>query len=84
MNRPFDSFEYLQRGPDVRLLETQSIRSIFVWLLVDLFMLGALSFMMIYRIFCLHHFDWTNAMLLLVIGLPVIRYSRVVYRKLDR
>jgi hypothetical protein len=45
MSSPFTSFEFLNRGWDVRLLEGQSLRTVFVVLLVDLFMLGMITFM---------------------------------------
>ena len=63
MSRLFTSFEFLNRGWDVRLSENQSLRSVFIVLLVDLFMLGMITFMMIYEGFRLHRFDWSNAIL---------------------
>jgi hypothetical protein len=74
----------MDRGWDVRALETQSLRSVFVWLLLDLFMLGMLTSMMLYDAFRLHRFSWSNAMLLPVFILPAVRYSRLVYRRLGR
>ena len=44
MNRPFASFEFLNRGLDIRLLEASSLRKIYVFLLLDVFMLGACTF----------------------------------------
>jgi hypothetical protein len=82
MSRLFESFEFIDRGWDVRVLENKSLRSVFIWLLLDLFMLGMLAFMMIYDVFRLHRFSWTNAMLLLVFILPVFRFSRLIYRRL--
>ncbi len=84
MSRLFTSFEFLNRGWDVRLLEGQSLRSVFVVLLVDLFMLGMVTFMMIYEGFRLHRFDWSNALLFLVFILPAFRYSLLIYRRLGR
>jgi len=52
-------------------------------LLLDIFMLGAWSFMMAYEAFHFHHFDWLNVMVLVTLVLPVFRYSQVVYRKLS-
>jgi hypothetical protein len=82
MSRPFESFEFLNRGWDIRLLEGMSIRKVFVYLLLDVFMLGAWSSMIFYQTFRLHHFDWLNLMLLLALVLSVVRYSGTVYRKL--
>lgn len=84
MSRPLESFEFLNRGWDVRLLETQSLRSIFVALVIDFFMLGALSFTMIYDGFRLHRFHSSNAILILVFLLPAFRYSILIYRRLGR
>lgn len=84
MSRLFTSFEFLNRGWDVRLLESQSLRTVFLVLLVDMFMLGMIAFMMIYDGFRLHRFDWSNALLFLLFILPASRYSLLVYRRLDR
>lgn len=84
MSRPFASFEFLNRGWDVRLLETQSLRSVFVVLLLHLFMLGMLTGITIYCIFHLHRFDWSIAMISLALMLPVFRYVPLIYRRLGR
>jgi hypothetical protein len=84
VSRLFASFEFMDRGWDVRALENQSLRSVFVWLLLDLFMLGMITFMMIYDVFRLHRFSWSNAMLFPVFILPAFRYSRLIYRRLGR
>jgi hypothetical protein len=82
MSRPLESFEFLNRGGDERLLEGQSLRSVFIVLLVNLFMLGMLTSMMLYDVFHLHRFSWTNAGLILGLAIPVFRLSRLVYRRL--
>jgi hypothetical protein len=41
MSRIFESFEFLDKGWDIRALENQSVRSVFLWLLPLLFVLGA-------------------------------------------
>ena len=84
MSRPLESFEFLNRGGDVRLLESQSLRSVFVVLLLDLFMLGMLTSMTMYEVGHLHRFNWSSAILFPVFILPVFRYSRVIYRRLGR
>jgi len=73
----------MNRGWDVRLLESQSLRLVFVLLLLDVFMLGTLSSMMVFDAFRFHRFDWSTASLLLVFLLSLIRYSPVIYRRLD-
>lgn len=82
MSRPLESFEFLNRSWDIRLLESQSIRTVFVILLMDLFMLGMLTIMTIYDLVHFHSFNWSNGMLLLVFILPAFRYSRLIYRRL--
>ena len=84
MSRPFESFEFLNRGWDVRFLESQSLRSAFVMLLLDLFMLGMLSGITFYSIFRLHRFDWSIAMISLVLLLSVFRYVPLIYRRLGQ
>lgn len=84
MSRPLESFDFLNRGWDVWLLEQQSLRSVFVALLVDVFMFGVLTFMATYQCFRLHRFDWLNLIFLLLFVLPICRYSPIVYRRLGR
>jgi hypothetical protein len=83
MSRPFESFEFLNRGWDVRLLEGLSLRKVFALLLLDAFILGALTLSMIYEAFRFHRFGWANAMIFLTLALSVFRYTGVVYRRLD-
>jgi hypothetical protein len=84
MSRPLESFEFLNRGWDIRILETQSLRSLFVWSLVDLFMLGMLTSMTLYEAVRLHRFNWSTAFLFPVFILSVFRYVPLVYRRLGR
>jgi hypothetical protein len=84
MSRLLDSFEYLNRGWDTRILETQSLRSVFVVLLVDLFVLGMLTSMTIYEVVRLHRFNWSTAFLFPIFILSIFRYAPLVYRRLGR
>jgi hypothetical protein len=84
MSRPLESFEFLNRGWDIRILETQSLRSVFVVLLLDLFMLGMLTSMTIYEGVRLHRFNWSTAFLFPIFILAVFRYAPLVYRRLGR
>jgi hypothetical protein len=84
MSRPLESFEFLNRGWDIRILETQSLRSVFVVLLLDLFMLGILISMTVYEAVRLHRFNWSTAFLFPVLILAVFRYAPLVYRRLGR
>jgi hypothetical protein len=84
MSRPLESFEFLNRGWDIRILEAQSLRSVFVVLLLDMFMLGMLTTMTVYEAVRLHRFDWTAAFLFPLFLLAVFRYAPLVYRRLGR
>jgi len=84
MSRPLESFEFLNRGWDIRILEAQSLRSVFVVLLLDMFMLGMLTFMTLYEAVRLHRFNWSTAFLFPVFLLAVFRYAPLVYRRLGR
>ena len=84
MSRPLESFEFLNRGWDIRVLEGVSLRRLFVFLLIDVFMLGMWTSIIVYQVFRLHRFDWLVWMLFLTFVLPVIRYSQLVYRRLSR
>ena len=84
MSRPLESFEFLNRGWDIRILEAQSLRSVFVVLLLDMFMLGMLTFMTLYEAVRLHRFNWSTAFLLPVFLLAAFRYAPLVYRRLGR
>jgi hypothetical protein len=81
---PLESFQFLNRGWDVRLLENQSPRSVFLMLLLDVFMLEMLTSIMLHKAVRLHCFDWPSGFLLIVFILPVFRYGGVIYRRLER
>jgi hypothetical protein len=82
MSRLFESFEFLDRGWDIRTLENLSLRSVFLWLLPLLFLLGADTAIMAYLIFHLHRFNWSVVFNLAVIGLLCFRCARLIYRRL--
>ena len=84
MSRLFESFEYLDRGWDVRALDNQSLRSLFVWLLVLAFVLGADVAIAAYQALHSHRFDWMEGGNMLLVGVLTFRYSRLVYRRLSR
>jgi hypothetical protein len=84
MSRLFESFEFLDRGWDVRILENQSLRSVFLWLLPLIFLLGADTAITAYQIFHLHRFNWSIIFNLPVVGLISFRYARIIYRRLGR
>jgi hypothetical protein len=78
----FESFNTLNRSWDDRVLEHQSIRKVFVWLLASLFVLGADVSLTIYQVFRFHRFDWSNLPVFAVLGMICFRYARMVYRRL--
>lgn len=82
MSRLFESFEYLDRGWDVRVLETCSLRRLFAWLILLVFVLGADVAITAYPAFRFHRFDWTEALNMLAVGIVAFRYSRLIYRRL--
>lgn len=84
MSHLFESFNFLDQDGDARALEGQSLRSVFVWLLVGLFVFGMLAFMMLYQIFNLHHFHWAHPIALAGVGLPSFRAALLIYRSLER
>ncbi len=84
MSRLLESFEFLDRGWDVRVLEGQSLRSVFLWLLPLMFLLGVDTAFMAYQIFHLHRLNWSIVFNLLVFGLIACRYARIIYRRLGR
>ena len=84
MSRPFETYESLNRAWDVRFLESHSLRKAFVWLLVDVFMLGAMTFMLLYEGIRQHRFDLPSALQVILFSLTLIRISPVIYRRLPR
>ena len=84
MARPFESFEYLNRGWDVRFLEAQSLRSAFVILLLDMFLLGTLIGIIVYCAARFHRIEWSVSMISLALLLSVFRYAPLIYRRLGR
>lgn len=84
MSRPLESFGLLNRDWGVRLLESNSPRSVFIMLLLDVFMLGTLSAMILYDAVHFHRFNWTSGILFVAFVLPAFRYSRLIHRQLGR
>ena len=83
MSRLFESFEYLDRGWDVRVLESCSLRRLFVMLFVLTFLLGGNFALTLYAAFRLHHFNLYEGIYMLFWGILAFRYSRVIYRRLN-
>jgi hypothetical protein len=84
MSPLFESFNFLDRGWDVRTLENQSLRSVFLWLVLLLFLIGALTAQAMHQLLRLHHFDWLSVIVLANLGLFAFRSVRLIYRRLGR
>ena len=65
------------------MLEALSPRSIFILLLLDVFVLGMLASMMVFDVFRFHRFSWMTAGYILLLVIPVFLSSRLLYRRLD-
>ena len=82
MSRLYEPFDFLNRGWIARALEGQSPRRMFVFLLIDTFMLGAFTVMVISDAVHMHRFEWHLGMMLVVLLLPVVRAVQVVWHRL--
>jgi hypothetical protein len=78
----FESFSTLNRTWDDRVLEHLSVRTVFLCVLVSLFMLGADLSIVVYQAFRSHRFDWADLPILALLGIFCFRYARIVYRRL--
>ncbi|MGA9977681.1 MAG: hypothetical protein WBQ08_03405 [Candidatus Sulfotelmatobacter sp.] len=83
MSRLFESFEYLDRGWDVRMLENCSLRRLFVWLMLLAFVLGMDVAVTAFQVFRFDRLNWAEALNLLTVGILAFRYSRLIYRRLS-
>jgi hypothetical protein len=84
MSRLFESFEYLDRGWDVRVLENCSARWLFVATVLLVFILGMDVSVTVFQGFRFHRFNWTEALNMLLVGILAFRYSRLIYRRLSQ
>jgi hypothetical protein len=69
---------------DARLLEHNSPRKLFVWLLLLVFLFGANTGLTVYHTVRLHRFDWSDGTVLPLLGFLVLRLARTVYHQLAR
>ncbi len=84
MSRLFESFEFLDRSWDVRVLENQSLRSVFLWLIPLLLLLGVDTGIGAFQFFRFHHFSWSIVFDLSAYGFIAFRLARMIYRRLPR
>jgi len=84
MSRLFESFEYLDRGWDVRVLENCSLHRAFLLVVLLAVVLGIDVAITAYQVFLFHRFNWAEAANMLLAGVLAFRYSRAIYRRLPR
>ena len=75
----FESYRFLNL---TRELETHSVRSTFIGLLIVLFLFGANTSLVLYQIVRLHRFPSSGGAVLLMLGFLVFRFARIIYRQL--
>jgi uncharacterized BrkB/YihY/UPF0761 family membrane protein len=78
----FESFNELTRGSDDRALENHSLRSLFLWLLISVFLLGTLTAEVLFQALQQHRFDWSGILAAFPIGLIAFQLIRLLYRRL--
>jgi hypothetical protein len=83
MSRLFESFEYLDRGWDVRALEGQSLRRVFVCLLLFAMLMGADLAVLGFTAVRSGQLNWVEILNIVMIGLLGFRYGRAFYRRLQ-
>jgi hypothetical protein len=66
------------------MLENQSLRTVFVMVLLLAFALGMDVALTAYQCIRLHRFSALLALNMLSVGILAFRYSRAIYRRLDR
>jgi hypothetical protein len=66
------------------MLESVSLRSVFLWLVFVVFTLGAEFALALYGYVQLHRFAWTLLINLPVLGFLAFRCALVIYRRLER
>jgi hypothetical protein len=81
---PQVTFLNRSRDQDERVLENRSARSVFVWLLIMLFLFGVNAGLTMYQFIRLHRFNWSEALVLTLLGILVFRSARAIYRQLGR
>jgi hypothetical protein len=86
MSPLFESFESLNRSWSERVLESTSLRRIFVYLLSSVFMLGTMVGMELFSIGRLHRFEMRAGLLFSFVTAAgfTFRFSQIVYQKLGR
>jgi len=74
----------MNRTREDRLLEHNSPRKLFVWLLLLIFLLGGNAAVTAYQAFRNHRFDWSESTVLPLLVVLVVPLFRAIYRQLGR
>jgi hypothetical protein len=82
MSRLFESFEFLDRRWDARVLEGMSLRSVFLCLLLYVVILCMDTAVTAYDYFHLHRVSWPIVFNIAVFGPIAYRFARIIYRSL--
>ncbi len=77
-----ESFNSMNRTREERLLEHNSPRKLFVWLLLLMFLLGGNATLTAYQAFRNHRFDWSEITVIPLLAILVVPLFRAVYRQL--
>jgi hypothetical protein len=83
MIRLFESVDSTDQGWD-RVFDGYSPRSVFLFLLAAVFVLGADIFAAVYKVVRHHSFDWSLILVLPVLGFNAVICARSIYRRLER
>lgn len=79
-----ESFSSLNQTRENRLLEHNSPRKLFVWLLLLMFVLGGNAALTAYQALRNHRFDWSEITVLPLLVILVPPLFRAIYRQLGR
>ena len=74
----------LNQSRDVRLLEHNSLRSVYVWVLVLVFLFGANAALTMYQAFRFHRVGVPESVVLPLLGILILRLARIIYRQISR
>jgi hypothetical protein len=80
----FASFSSMNRTREDRLLEHNSPRKLFVWLLLLMFLLGGNAALTAYQALRHHRLDWAETTVIPLLVILLIPLFRTIYRQLGR
>jgi hypothetical protein len=82
--RLLESFSSMNRTREDRLVEHNSPRKLFVWLLLIMLLLGGNATLTAYLAFRNHRFDWAESTVLPLLVVLAVPLFRAIYRQLGR